>query len=574
MARSSRLTRATLLALALALFLPWSRPALASPDRRLAILQEGSAWILPELDHTIHLPQRYTLRGEVAHLRGLEGLVVRLAGQWRPGEVWIRPRLRDFGPSALQAPDGATRGRLQAEVLSLFPPRARLAMGGGRQREVDLEWEGSAPPGWSELSPGSLCTLEATVAGSRAMDIRVTPPRQDHARRGSVRVLAQLGEGFLQQALTRFRQSQPGAFRWTDAKEQTRLEISELGMTLLGCQPGQVRLYGSLAGTTRILGRPLPGIEGHWEVLTRPALVGAELEFNLVPDSLELRITRPVALALPAEVSAGLQATLAAALARGFRIPVPGAYWKDLVASGALRASDLGAMEVLTHPTGDRRTGLVVVAGPTTPGVRDSGPDLLRDRLREPGGFAVALSAEAMNDVLKRAIPALLPLRQTLPTQARVRQPVLFMQLEIDAVEISELEVDYRAHRGQGALGVQELVANVHWRLGPFSGWEPGARIRGMAGLESRPGPPLAMVFHPDVERIEFLSRHLRSRSQDEQERLRRQISEALRTVPLDVLLPSQMPVAALGQGAVLELLDFQAWSEELVLQGHWMPPP
>jgi len=74
MARSSQLIRAALLALALAL--AWSHPALASPDRRLVVLQEGSAWILPELDHTVYQPQRYVLRGDVAHLRGLEGLLV------------------------------------------------------------------------------------------------------------------------------------------------------------------------------------------------------------------------------------------------------------------------------------------------------------------------------------------------------------------------------------------------------------------------------------------------------------------------------------------------------------------
>jgi len=229
---------------------------------------------------------------------------------------------------------------------------------------------------------------------------------------------------------------------------------------------------------------------------------------------------------------------------------------------------------VLTLPTGDRRTSLVVVAGPTTPGVRDSGPDLFRDRLREPGGFAVALSAEAMSDVLKREAPSLLPLRQALPPQARVRQSVLFMQLEIDAVDITELQLDYRADQGRGVLGIQDLVANVHWRLGPFSGWEPGARLGGVAALESRPGPPLSLVFRPELEKIEFLSKHLRSRSPEEQEHLRRQVAEGLRAVPLDLLLPSRMPVAALGPGAVLELLDFQPWAEELVLQGRWMPTP
>ncbi len=565
--------RAALLALVLAL--AWSPSALAAPDRRLVILQEGSAWILPELDHTVYQPQRYVLRGDVAHLRGLEGLPVRLAGRWTPGEVTLRSRL-DEGPSALHAPAGATRGRLQGEVLSRDPPQVRLAMGGGRHQDVNLQWEGPPPAIWATMAAGSLCTVEATVAGSEAMDVRLAPPRQDHARRGPVRVLAQLGESFLQAALTRFRNSQPQAFQWTDPEGRTRLAVSDLGVTLLDCTPGQVRLYGSLTGATRLLGHQMPRIEGHWEVLSRPTLVGAELEFELVPDSLRLRLTRPLALALPAEVSANLQALLAAGLARGFRVPVPGAYWKDLVSSGAVRASDLSRMEVLTLPTGDRRTGLVVVAGPTAPGVRESGPDLFRDRLREPGGFAVALSAEAMSDVLKRQVPSLLPLRQTLPPQARVRQPVLFMQLEIDAVEITELQLDYRALQGRGVLGIQELVAHVHWKLGPFSGWEPGARLRGVAGLESRPGPPLSLVFRPELERIEFLSRHLRSRGTEEQEHLRRQIAEGLRAVPLDVLLPSHMPVTALGPGAVLELLDFQPWPEELVLQGRWIlnPPP
>ena len=56
--------RAALLALVLAL--AWSPSALAAPDRRLVILQEGSAWILPELDHTVYQPQHLHLALAVA----------------------------------------------------------------------------------------------------------------------------------------------------------------------------------------------------------------------------------------------------------------------------------------------------------------------------------------------------------------------------------------------------------------------------------------------------------------------------------------------------------------------------
>ncbi len=547
-------------------------PAQARPDRRLVVLQAGHAWVLPELDYTVCQPQSYALRGDVAYLRGLEGLVVRLDGDWRDGEVLIHPARLVGGPAAVQAPAGSTRGCLEAEVLSVQPPRARLDLGAGRRQEVDLEWDGEPPSEWTALSAGSLCTLEATVAGSKAMDLRVGPVRRTRAHLGPVRVMAQAGEGFLQQAMASYRKSHPDEFRWRNSGGNAALEVSDLGLTLLDCQPGQVRLYGAVTGTSEFLGQRLPDVEGRFEVAATPIPVGADLELRLVPGTLRLKVTRPLSLGVPADWSANLQALLATVLDQGFRVPLPGAYWQEMVASGAVRDSDLAGLVVLTRPTGDRRTGLLVVAGPADRRVQDPGPDLFEDRLRETGGFAVSLSAEAMNDLLDRQVPPLLPLRQTLPPQAQVRQPVLFLQLVIDAVEITELALDYRAAQGRGVLGVERLVARVHWRLGPFSGWEPGARLQGQAAVESRPGPPLAMVFHPELSDIEFLSEHLRSRSPEEQQSLRQRVAEGLRTVPLDVLLPSQMPVATLGPGTVLELLDFQACERELVLQGRWMP--
>ena len=570
MARRPGLILAALLALALAL----GEPAQARPDRRLVVVQSGSAWILPAMDSTVYLPRRYALRGDVDVLAAFEGLAVRLEGTWGEGEVLVPFPRPGASPAALAAPAGSSRGCLQAEVLSISPGKARLDLGAGRKQEVDLEWEGEPPAAWTALSPGSLCTLTATVAGSRAFDLEVAQPRLTYAHRGPVRVLAQLGEAFLQQALTRYRKAHPEAFRWRDPDGSTQLEVADLGLTLLGCQPGQLRLYGAVTGSTEVLGQRLPEVQGQWEALAVPVPVGAELELQLVPGSLRLRMTRPWALSIPSEWSSGLQLLLSAGLAGGFRLPVPGAYWKDLVASGAIRAEDLSKMQVLTLPTGDRRTALVVVAGPVEPGMEKSGPDLFRDRLREPGGFAVALSAQAMDDVLDRQVPPLLPLRQVLPPQAQVRQPVLFLQLVIDQVEVRELALDYQADQGRGVIGVERLVAYVHWKLGPFSGWEPGARLAGRAGVESRPGPPLSMVIHPDVSEVEFLSDHIRKRSQQEQQALRQRVIEGLRSVPLDVLLPSQTPVAALGPGAVLELLDFQAWDTELVLQGRWMPVP
>lgn len=565
MARRPLLTLLVLAALAL------GAPADARPERRLAVLRSGTAIVTPDLDHTVYLPRRYSLKGNVDTLHRLDGLTVRLEGEWKDEEVlvpWPRP---GGALPALQAAPGATRGRLQAEVLSLDPPRARLDLGGGGHRDVDLQWEGPAPADWTSLDRGSLCTLEATLEGSRALDVGVLPPQAAAARRGPVRVVAQLSEGFLLQAVARYRAAHPEAFRWRDQGGSTALEVSDLGLTLLDCAPGQVRLYGGLTGSTAVLGQKLQ-VEGHWAVAAVPVFQGAELELDLVPGTLELRLARPMHLAVPSNWSGRLQSLVEAGLDRSFRIPVPGAYWKDLVASGAVRAADLSSFQVLTLPTGDRRTSLLVVAGPTDPSARDSGPDLLRSRLREPGGFAVALSEAAMDDLLRRQVPPLLPLRRDLPPEARIRQPILFMQLVIDALEITELELDYLPEQGRGALGVERLTANVHWSLGPFSGWEPGARLKGRAQVESRPGPPLSMVVHPDVSEVEFLSEHLRSRSEEEQRALRQRVVEGLRTVPLDVLLPSQVPVSTLGPGAVLELRDFQALDTELVLQGRWMP--
>lgn len=530
---------------ALALWLATAAAAHAAPERRLCVVQSGTAIVTPELDRTVYLPQRYSLKGQVDTLHRLEGLTVRLLGEWGDGQVVVPPpKVGD--PSVVQAVAGAWRGRIPAEVLQVDPLRVRTAEG-----DLDVVLQAGER---AALQPGSLLTLVATVQGRQAVDARVEAPLLAHARRGPVRLLTQVTEGFLNRALAGYRKSHPEQFTWK------ALTVRELGVTLLGCAPGRVRLYGAVVGATEVLGQKLPEVEGEFEIVATPVFQGAELEFQPVPDTLQLRMVRPLRVPVPPSWSGGLQTLLKD---QQFRVPVPGPYWKDLVDSGVVRAEDLAKLEVLTLPTGDRATSLLVVAGPVQ-GVSDSGPDLLRNRVRSADGFAVALSDEAMDDVLRRNVPPLLPIRRDLPQEARITQNILFLRLVIDAVEISELQLDYR----RGVVGIEALTANVHWSLGPFSGWEPGARLAGTAAVSSRPGPPLSMVIHPDVTRIEFLSSHIRDRSAEEQEELRKRVADGLRSIPLDVLLPSQMPVQGLG---VLELLDFQALPEELVIQGHWM---
>lgn len=542
------MARSALLILLAALLLPG--PAHAEPERRLAIVRSGVAIVTPELDRTVYLPQRYGLKGQVDTLHRLEGLSVRLLGEWGDDEVVVPPpKVGD--PSVVVAAPGAWRGRLQAEVLQRDPPRVRAE---GKELEVSLD-PGSRPA-WARLQPGSLLTLLATIEGARALDARVETPLLAHARRGPVRLLTQVTEGFLNRALANYRKAHPEQFTWE------ALSVRDLGVTLLGCAPGRVRLYGAVVGAAEILGQKLPEVEGEFEVVAVPVFQGAELAFEPEPGTLRLRMVRPLRVPVPPSWSGGLQSLLSD---QRFRAPVPGPYWKDLVASGVVRAEDLSALEVLTLPTGDRTTSLIAVAGPVLAGAPDSGPDLLRNRVRSAEGFAVALSDEAMDDVLSRNVPPLLPIRRDLPPEARVTQNILFLRLVIDAVEISELRLDYR----KGLIGIDALTANVHWALGPFSGWEPGARLQGSAAVSSRPGPPLSMVIHPDVTKVEFLSSHIKGRSAEEQEGLRKRVVEGLKSIPLDVLLPSQMPVQDLG---VLELLDFQALPEELVIQGHWMP--
>ncbi len=552
----------------------------AHPERRLVVLQAGRAWVLPQVDQTVRQPQGHVLRGHISHLGGLEGRVVRLQGDWREGEVLVpAPRLRGL-PVAMEAPPGATRGCLEAEVLSLAPPRARLDLGAGRTRQVDLLWETAAPPEWTSLAPGSRCRLTATVAGGLALDVQVGPPLRRAAHLGPVRFHAQFGEVFLQHALLGYRRAHPESFRWQNRQGNQTLEVSDPGLTLLDCPPGRVRLFGTVTGTTRILGRTLPQVQGRFELVAVPTMVGTDLFLHPEPTSLRLRMTRPVAMEVPAGWTARLGNLLASLLNRDFRVPLPGACWPQLVASGAVRSRDLQDLVVLTHPTGDRRTGLVVVAARAGPDVADAGPstesgpgpDLLRDRRGDPDGFAVSLSTAAVNALLEREVSHRLPLRRELSPQAGVVSPAPLLPLTLDALEITDLALDYRTDRGRGVLEIRDLRSRVHWRWGPLSGWEPGFRLRGRVRLESRPGPPVVMILHLEPSDLEFLSRRLLHRSPQEQEALRRRVTEGLRTVSLEVPISSEVAVAPLGSEAALELREVQPWEGELVLQGRWKP--
>lgn len=531
-------------ALLIALVALLASPARAEVERRLVMAAgPNHAAGAPDLDGTVYQVSSWKVEG--ADLSPFQGLPVRILGDWQEGKVVVSRPAPGQEPPVVAAPRTARRGRWQAEALD--GATARLEVGSGRSATVQVEHGQAA---------GARFTLVATVVDGRALDFRVEPPLQASAWRGPVRFVVQMTEGFLNRSVDLYRRAHPEQFAWSSAV--SRFEVDALGLTLLGCEPGQVRLYGSLKGQVTLLGETA----GQWEVVARPAFHGAELDFQLVPGTLRLRMTRPLFVPVPAGWSGALQALLSGV---DLRAPVPGAYWKEMVASGVVTAADLSRLEVLTLPTGDRSTGLLVVAGPVDSA--GGGPDLLRDRTRHPATFAVALSDAAMDEVLARNVPPLLPIRRKLPPEARVSQQVLIFKLVVDEVEITSLSLDW----DRGAVGIRELVARVHWEFGGLmSGWEPGVRLQGRARVASRAGPPLSMLVYPEVSELEILSPNVRRRPAEEQEAIRRRIVEGIQGLPLDVLLPSQMPVADVG--GVLELVDFEASSEGLVLQGRWMP--
>ncbi|MEW6280002.1 MAG: hypothetical protein AB1758_15340 [Candidatus Eremiobacterota bacterium] len=561
------------LALVLVALLALTGPARADlpqgRERRLVVLRNAlllwEAEISPEFDHTVYRTHRYRVVADPFLLGRLgNGSRARVSGTFRGDTLTLDP-LNALEPAPLQGVSGGSpswRGRLGARVLSQDPPRLQLDLG-DRSQEVTLELtRADERQAWAEWAPRGSFTVEGNVVGATLFDpvfSEATPPGP---RTGPQRVIFQMREQFLDRCLARLLETRGQAFRWSVQSEHgsARFAVTRIGATLIGCQPGQLRLHGRVGGDATLQGHKIPLAEGEWYVVVQPRFGPGGLRLSPVPGTLELRLTKPLDLGVPREWTGAMQDMLAANLASAMSIPLPGAYGKELDASGILQSADVARLEVWTAPTGDRRTGLVVVAGPQTG--QPGGPDVLENRLEPGSEFALALSPEAVDSALKRNVPGLLPMKRPIPPALRVTESVFIFTLEVTDVEVTELDLRYQ----RGLFAIDNCVVKVHWTLaGIFQGDEPGARMKGTAKVQSQSGGVLKI--RPDIRELEFLSPHILERSPEEQAAIKQKTLQGLSTLELDFLLPSRQPVPDLN--STLELTGVEALEEELRLHGR-----
>ncbi len=532
-------------------------PALAE-ERRLVVLHRGllstEAEISPSFDYTVPRTRRWVVEGDPTLLGLLgSGTRVRLRGDFAGDRVLLSAPLGSRPTALAVTGQELWRGCMQARVVSEDPPTVLLDSKISARLALETPEEEAA---WQSFRSQPEFSLTGNYVDGTLYDPLFAPADRPEARAGPVRVIAQLSETFLNRCLQAFLATHKKQLSWSDPSQSTRFEVSRIGATLLDCGPGQLRFFGLVKGSVFFQGKSVGEMEGEWGVVAEPRFSGGQLRVDLVPNTLEMRLIRPLHLPVPPGWTAGLQSILAQQLGSGVSLPVPGAYAPDLDRSGILSSSD--ELGVWTAPTGDRRTGFLAVAGPVSEG---PGPNLLENRLSGQE-FVVALSPEAVNAALERNVPGMLPIKRPIPQHLRMTQNILLFKLEVTDVIVTSLSLRYE----NGLFRILDSVVNVHWKLaGLFQGDEPGARLQGTATLLSGQGGHIRLK--PDFESLEFLSRHILDRSQSEQEAIRARTLAGLSTLELDFLLPSKLPVRELLRS--LELVDVMALSDELRLLGR-----
>ena len=175
---------------------------------------------------------------------------------------------------------------------------------------------------------------------------------------------------------------------------------------------------------------------------------------------------------------------------------------------------------------------------------------------------------EAINRAFKTQIPRMLPLKQELPPSMRKGPSVLFLTLELQSVEITQLELAYTSLGDQGVFSILNCVTAVNWKLGPISGVEPGAQAKGLARIHAE-GRPLTLSANTEIQSLEFLSPHIRQQSLEEQQRLRQQIVGGLKNLKLQLPLSPRLPLPMLGPNVNMELTGVECLPREFILRGQ-----
>lgn len=377
----------------------------------------------------------------------------------------------------------------------------------------------------------------------RFFDLNVFPVVRQEVKAGPVKVIAQMSEPFINRCLQAWLVAHRGQLTWSDPTRTTRFEITRIEAGLIQNKPRQVKFFGKLKGELYLSGRKVGAALGDWEAVLTLEFSQGQLRLEVLPDTLKVQITDPVRLPVPPGWAVGLQFLLGAKFGLGVTLPVPLVYAEQLALCG-LRATD--PLGVWTLATGDRRQGLLVVAGPPNEGA--PGPNLFERRMGM-NEFAVTLSGEAVNAALDQHLTRHLPFTRPVPPE-----------LSGQATEVTVTRLVLR-YEGQH-FRILDAEGSVR---GDFPDGEMEARLMGVAEVVS--GRLGRIKLKMTIESVVFLSKSIYDMSPEAQDMVREQTRAALSELELDFLLPNRLMVKELARQ--LELVDVQTAPDELRFLGR-----
>lgn len=534
-----------------------ANPAAAQPtlERKLVHLkrQALSTWAEshPQFDYTSYLPRRYTPSGLDNSLMkaasNASGLPVRLLGQFSGDRVVI-PK-----PEQLLEPV-----LLPLSLQAYQPWRGNVALrGNGRQmaRVTTQGWEACSVEG---NPPVADALYEATGWGREGQtvltDLKSLGPVPPAASLQGP-LLALVSEGFLRRSMELYRQAHPQQFRWTEPSNNAGFELSTLGVTTI--RP-PLRAFASLKGHIAGLGTL---VEGEWEAPVRLDLKDGWVNLQLVPSGQEVRLVKPIFAEVPQSWSNAVVQMVNKVLGSQVAMPIPGAYLQQFLATGLATQAEIDSLRVDSGSWGDRRSGSLWLSS-QQPELGSGPPQELA--WVAPDGFGMAISGASLNRCFAQWLPQQLPMQIDIPKGSVPSPKVLIFSLQLHKMELKSLQLAY----DRGTFRFDNCEVAVHWRLGPLSGVEPGARLAGSAtpALEGNP-PRLALRFQ--ISQLDFLSPQILKQSPAEQAKLRQQILQGVQNTPVVLPIPAVLATQVHPQ-ASLQLVALRPEASHLWLIGRW----
>lgn len=429
-----------------------------APDQRRLLRIESRVYgwygvAEPSFDKTIGRRELFKISGGDEFLKGLDGRLVVLQGQFTEGEL----QMGQLAPPPLSVPEGSRRQR-----FTLTPGAVPGVVGtsdGYQIRGVDPALTAGsnvdlvvAPGSGDELSLVAVLGGGSTAAQVPSATTVPPPAGQPSHLAGGALLELELTQDFVDGMVD-------------VGRDRAGLKAGYQGVTLEASQLRVILPDGSsspdapwrLEGTVE-LGYAGTGAlaESSFVISARPSIVGNVLTLAPDWDDMKLEGQLPFGFALDSRMLGQLKAYLPQ------QIPVLNLDWVSsyLRSQGLLEAEEPVDWFLGGGGAGTLRLGL----GPAGSSLSDSGRSL------PPGGIGLDLSASMADRLVRRGVRTFLdPDKPFVPDPPITVGKVLFVSIKVEQVFLRSLQSGYSG----GKFRFEDMVVDVAWRAGPLSGTEP-----------------------------------------------------------------------------------------------------